>query len=111
MRLLHRSKREQHKDDMNSTLKNEETIRVAASPEDIRLFFQSGQGFDANEKIVHFGIEGFYRRGDHTVYIVEWEAKGTTVDKVLIPEDVVESKEAVLEYLRDNAPKYRLFLR
>lgn len=72
------------------------TMKFNLTPEGIRLFFQSGQGIDAEGKMVHFGIEGFYHRANHTVYIEEWGTKGTTVDKILIPEHVVESKVLLL---------------
>lgn len=88
---------EHRKVDMNSISRNDETLRVTASDEDIRIFFQSGQGLDADGKMVHFGIEGYFHRIDRTVNIEEWGAKGTTVDKILIPEDIVERKEAILE--------------
>ena len=112
MKLLHRFKREQQKnDDMNSIPKNDKTICVTIAPKALRLFFQSGQSFNSDGLAVHFGIEGFFHKADRTVYIEEWGAKGTTVEKIRIPEDVVESKEAILRYLRDNASQYNIFFR
>ena len=80
---------------------------IKSDADDISLWYERGEGLPS---VGYFGIEWIYRKEIRTVVIEEWGPKGTTREECPIPPDVEETKEGILQYLRESRKDLRLFL-
>lgn len=88
--------------DVYSTYQPDDNDHIRPDADDISLCSERGEALAPGGRAEYFGIEWIYRKEIRTVVFEEWDSKGTYRAEYPIPPDVEETKEGIMQYLREK---------